>query len=236
MDFHVLDNARDSTSLFPLYLYKPEEKKRKNPLQKMMLFEPEPDYGKNSKVVNIAPQVFEQLEKSFQGKPTPEQVLFYCYAVLFSNTYREKYAEFLKVDFPRIPFTTDPHLFLRMAELGEELTSLHLIKHKTLNNPFVKYRGEGEGYIDKPVYHENLQRVYINADKYFENVTKEMWNYHIGGYQVLEKYIKDRKKRQMSDPASYCKIAAAIAKTIEVQEKIEKLFPEAERKVISFTL
>ncbi|MCX6279123.1 MAG: DNA methyltransferase, partial [Bacteroidetes bacterium] len=101
---------------------------------------------------------------------------------------------------------------------------LHLLKSKALDKPVVKFRGIGEDVIEKPAYDEKNNSVFINGKKYFEGIEPGMWKYHIGGYQVLEKYLKDRKGRQMNDPATYCKIATAIAETINIQEKIDLLF------------
>jgi predicted helicase len=223
---------RGGELLFPLYLYPTEEKKKKS-AQALLMFEPETEYGKKGKKPNIAPKVFEQLEKAYKKKPTPEQILYYCYAVLYSNIYREKYAEFLKIDFPRIPFTSDYNSFQQLAKLGEELAELHLLKHKSLNHPTTKYFGKGDSdKIEKPVYDEDVKRVFINESRYFDNISPEVWNYQIGGYQPMEKYLKDRKGRQMDDPAHYCKMAAAISKTIELQKEIDKHFTKAEEKVI----
>lgn len=232
IDFNLF--YRGGELLFPLYLYKPEEKKRKSGIQAMILFEPEVKYDSKGRVPNIAPKVFEQLEKAFKKKPTPEQILYYCYAVLYSNQYREKYAEFLKIDFPRIPFTNDYKVFQQMAALGEELAQLHLLKHKSLNHPVAKYRGKGEDMIEKPEYDEEREAVFINKDKYFEGIAPEVWNYHIGGYQVLEKYLKDRKGRQMNDPVAYCKIATAFVETIALQKQIDKIYPKAEMNVMYY--
>jgi predicted helicase len=242
---HKTVSAYDINYLFPLYLYPPTEEKKKKGIQAMMLFEPEEAYGKKGKVANIAAKVIAQLEKAYNKKftsspsgragegLTPEQILYYCYAVLYSNIYREKYAEFLKIDFPRIPFTTDKDLFTEMAKLGEELALLHLLKHKSLSHPATKYFGKGgSDAIEKPVYDEETERVYINEARYFDNITKEVWEYQVGGYQPMEKYLKDRKGRQMDDPAHYCKMATAINKTIELQKEADILFGKAEKKVI----
>ena len=224
--------------LFPLYLYPTPEKKKKNP-SALMLFEPEANYGSKEKQPNIAPVIFDSLQKIYKKKPTPEQILYYCYAVLYANTYREKYAEFLKIDFPRIPFTEDYKLFFEMAKYGEELAQLHLLKHKALNYPLTKFhsllssgRGAGGEAIEKPFYNEEEQRVYINNTRYFDNISPGVWNYQIGGYRVMEKYLKDRKGRPMDDPSHYCKMATAIAKTIELQKIISNLFLAVEQKVI----
>ncbi|MDB5281514.1 MAG: Adenine specific methyltransferase, partial [Bacteroidota bacterium] len=99
---HHAASLKETNYLFPLYLYKPEEDKKKKGIQGIMLFEPEVEYGSKGRKPNMAPKVFEQLEKAYKKKPTPEQILYYCYGILYSNIYREKYAEFLKIDFPRI--------------------------------------------------------------------------------------------------------------------------------------
>jgi len=231
---HKTVSAYDINYLFPLYLYETEKSKKKAALSTMMLFEPAAEYGKSKgKKANIAQAVFEQLNKAYGKTPTPEEILSYCYAVLYSNTYREKYAEFLKIDFPRIPFTKNDELFHEMSKLGSELIELHLLKHKALNKPALKYFGKGkDDAIVKPRYDEENERVYINDQKFFENVSAEVWNYQIGGYQVMEKYLKDRKGRQMDDAGHYCLMGSSISKTIEVQQSIDKLFPKVEKKVI----
>jgi predicted helicase len=236
IDFNLTGTAGryGSGYLFPLYLYKSsDERKKKTAIQSMMLFEPEEKYDQQGKKPNIAPEIFVRLNKAFGGEVTPEQIMYYCYAILYSNAYREKYAEFLKIDFPRIPFTADYQLFLQMAKLGEELTLLHLLKSKNLYNPVVRYWGHGEDVIEKPVYDAEGQRLYINPLKYFEGVTKDVWDYYIGGYKVMEKYLKDRKGRQMDDPATYCKIATAISETIKIQKTLDSLFLKAEQNIIA---
>jgi len=220
--------------VFPLYLYDTDQKEKGVSLQTIMLFEPEVEYGKaKGKKANIAAEVFEQLKKAYGKIPTPEQILGYCYAILYSNIYRERYAEFLKIDFPRIPFTKNYELFKKMSGLGEKLIELHLLKHKSLNNPFVKYRGKGdEDTIEKPKYNQEKKILFINEHRYFENIAPEIWNYQIGGYKVLDHYLKDRRGRQMDNPQHFCKMATALAKTIDMQKEIDKIFPTVERTVI----
>ena len=84
------------------------------------------------------------------------------------------------------------------------------------------------------MYDEAKQRVYINSDKYFAPIPTEVWNYQVGGYQVCHKYLKDRKNRKMDDAPRYCRIVTALAKTIEVQAEIDKLYPGVEKNLISF--
>jgi len=217
----------------PLYLY-PTKKPKKKSIN-LMLFEAKEEYSDKKRKANISEEVLQQLTKAYKKIPIPEEILGYVYAILYSNVYREKFAEFLKIDFPRIPFTKNYTLFQQLAELGNEIIELHLLKHKDLNYPKSKYTGRpGNDKIEKPVYNESEQAVYINDDKYFTNITPETWKYQIGGYQVLEKYLKDRKGRQMEDPAHYCKVAASISKTIELQILADKLFLKVEKSIIAF--
>jgi len=207
----------------PLYLY-PDEKNKN-------LF----NHAQNEKEPNISPFIFEKLSKSYDRKPTPEEILYYIYGVFYSNIYRETYAEFLKIDFPRVPFTSDYDLFIEMGKLGKELTALHLLKSSELDSPIAKYQGSGDNdRIEKVIYKEDEQRIYINKEKYFEGVTPEIWNYYIGGYQVLNKYLKDRKNRMMDDAPRYCRIVTALYKTIEIQKQIDNIYPEIEKNLVIF--
>ena len=200
-----------------------------------MLFEPEADYGDKDKIPNIDKTVYEKLNKTYKKKLTPEEILHYIYAVFYSNIYREKYAEFLKIDFPCVPFTADYKVFSKMADLGKQLTDLHLMKSDLLDKPVAKYQGRSDNdKIEKIVYSPEEQRIYINKEKYFDNVSPELWNYQIGGYQVLQKYLKDRKDRTMDDPRYYCRIVTAIDKTITLQNQIDEIYENVEKSLIEF--
>lgn len=107
-----------------------------------------------------------------------------------------------------------------------------MLKHKALNKPVAKYKGKGNDAVEKSKYDEEKQIVFINDKNYFEGIAPEVWNYHIGGYQVLEKYLKDRKRRTMEDPGHYCKMATSISDTIRVQQLIDLLFKKVETKEI----
>jgi len=141
----------------------------------------------------------------------------------------------LKIDFPRVPFTSDFDLFGKLSGLGRQLVELHLLKSPLLNKPIAKYQGSSENdLIEKTTYKEDEQRIYINKDKYFEGINPCVWNYHIGGYQVLHKYLKDRKGRIMDDAPRYCRIVTALSKTIDLQKEIDELYPEIEKRLIEF--
>ena len=159
-----------------------------------------------------------------------EAIFYYIYSVLHSNIYRQKYQEFLKTDFPRIPFTSNMDLFHTLAELGEQLVDLHLLKSSSLNNPIAKFQGADANLVEKPTYDQNTHRIYINSSQYFENILPDLWNYYIGGYQVLNKWLKDRKGRYLSSEEirHYCRVVTALSQTIEIQKQIDHLYPQVE--------
>jgi len=220
---HKTVSAYDINYLFPLFLYLESTKKH--------LF----NYEKADKQrqPNINPEVFITLTEAYKKKPTPEDIFFYIYAVLYSKTYRTKYTEFLKIDFPRVPFTKAYTLFSKMAEYGKQLVDLHLLKSPDLDSPVAKFQGQGNEKFEKIRYENG--RVYINNDQYFEGVKPEVWQYQIGGYQVCEKWLKDRKGRSLSldDMKHYCRMVTALSKTIELQKVIDEMYPEVEKGTIT---
>ena len=227
------DNQSIDT-FFPLYLYHERKKNRSGGGITMMLFEPEVPYGSGKKFPNIAPKIFETLQLAYKRQLSPEDIFYYIYGVLYSNAYRKKYAEFLKTDFPRVPFTSDVKLFKSIAKKGEELVALHLLKSKKLGKPIAHCEGEGENRVEKITYDEKKKRVYFNPSQYFAGVAKEVWEYHIGGYQVAEKWLKDRKGRVLSseEVSHYCKVVTALAETIKVQSSLDELFEEVEKNIL----
>jgi len=231
---HGALSSKTTEYQFPLYIFPEETKSKRHSNITMMLFEPEVPYGKKRCVPNLALQLMESLKLAYKKQPIPEDIFNYIYAVVYSNVYRKKYAEFLKTDFPRVPFTKDYRLFQKLAEKGKQLVELHLLKSKELNKPIAKCEGSGELRIFKVSYDEKKHRVYINPDKYFASVPSEVWEYHIGGYQVAEKWLKDRKNRTLSSEeiATYVHTITAIAKTIEIQESLDDLFKEVEASLL----
>lgn len=229
----ISNKTSEISYVFPLYLYPAREKsKLRTSITTMMIFDPGEFYGRKP---NIAPIISSKLEAAF-GKPIdPEEILYYVYAILQSKIYRERYSELLKVDFPRIPFTADLQMFKAMGKLGKTLIDLHLLKSPLLDPPLAKFQGSGDNdRIEGVVYVENEQRIYINKGKYFEGVKPEVWNYYIGSYQVLQKYLKDRKGRLMDDAPLFCRIITALSKTIDIQERIDAIFSEIEDNLIDF--
>jgi hypothetical protein len=218
---HKTVSAYDINYLFPLYLYPDIE-------NQTLFSEKEQAEGKQP---NINPEILELLSEIYPELPSPEMIFYYIYSVLYSETYRKKYAEFLKTDFPRIPFTKDFDLFWKMAEYGQRLADLHLMNSPDLDSPIARFQGSGDERVDKLRYDNKDNRVYINKDQYFEGVGEHIWQYDIGGYQVCNKWLKDRKGRILSlgDVKHYCKVVTAITKTIEIQKAIEVIFRDIEK-------
>jgi hypothetical protein len=217
---HVAVSLKTIDYCFPLYLYPDTDK--------LDLFT---GHESGEKVPNISPWLFDTLAKVYKKKPKAETVLNYIYAIFYSNAYREKYAEFLKIDFPRVPFTVDPKLFQNLADKGDELTALHLLRSTKLDKPITRCEGSGGLSVGKPIYDEKCQRVLINSEKYFAPVPRNVWEYQIGGYQVAEKWLKDRKGRTLSseDVSHYCRVLTALGETIGVQRSLDDLFAAVER-------
>nr|MBC8175022.1 DNA methyltransferase [Candidatus Neomarinimicrobiota bacterium] len=147
-------------------------------------------------------------------------------------TYRKKYAEFLKTDFPHVPFTKKDELFLKLSELGKRLAGLHLLKSNELDTPIAKFHGSGDNSVEKIKYEKDS--VFINPTQYFDSISESVWNYHIGGYKVCAKWLKDRKGRKFSveEIKTYCRIVTALSKTMEIQKEIDKIYPKIEKKTL----
>lgn len=180
----------------------------------------------------------------------PEDVFDYIYAVFHSPSYRERYAEFLKIDFPRVPLTSDREKFCRLVKLGGELVGLHLLESPLLAQPITRYPVVGDNRVEKgyPKYFApgevepgpkskggdgnaavlEAGRVYINKSQYFEGVPFEVWEFQVGGYQVCAKWLKDRRGRQLSydDLTVYQKIVVALKETIRLMEEVDSAVGE----------
>ncbi len=168
----------------------------------------------------------------------PEDVFHYIYAVFHSPTFRSRYADFLKLDFPRVPLTSNRRLFRKLRAFGEELVSLHLLEAPVLSKPVTRYPNRGDNRVEKgfpkylaprspePQTGKPLRegRVYINDRQYFAGVPPEVWNFHVGGYQVCEKWLKDRRGRVLSqnDLVHYQKVIAALSHTIRLMAEIDR--------------
>ena len=189
------------TVVFPLYLYS-DDGKTKRP--------------------NLKPEFLEELKKRY-GEVTPEDFLYYAYAVLHDPKYRKRYAEFLKFDFPRIPLY-DKETFEKYRRIGEELVRLHLMRVDFPLEPKLI----GDDFTVEKVKYDGKDCVAINKTTKLCGIPPEVWEYTIGGYRVIEKYLKGRKERRLSlDELEHIyKVAEILKRTIELVKELEKIEPE----------
>ena len=196
---YVSNKTSEIGSSFPLYLYTED----------------------GSKVPNLKQEIVDEIEK-IVGKVSSEDVFDYIYAVLYSPSYREKYKEFLKIDFPRVPYPKDAKQFKALVALGKELRELHLLESPKVNQFITTYPVAGSGTIEKLIYKDG--KVFINKEQYFGNVPESAWNFYIGGYLPAQKWLKDRKGRTLTnaDIEHYQKIIVAMVETGRIMQEIDK--------------
>jgi hypothetical protein len=165
----------------------------------------------------------DEVRPEFKQSFAPIDILDYIYAVLHSPTYREKYKEFLKIDFPRVPVPTDADQFWKLVNLGSELRQIHLLESPIVEKYITQYPEDGDNIVTKPVYKNG--NVYINEDQYFANVPEVAWNFYIGGYQPAQKWLKDRKGRELNydDILHYQKMVVALNETDRIMKEIDKI-------------
>ena len=207
--------SREATYVFPLYTYPNTENDQTN-----LFIERTP---------NLSPTFLKTIKEKLGKIPTPEKIFYYAYAIFHSPTYRTRYAEFLKIDFPRLPLTSNQKLFYELAIKGEELVNLHLMKSDKLNNLITTYQTIGDNQVTEVTYNSELQRVYINKQSYFTDIPPHIWEFKIGGYQVLDKWLKDRKnanrKLSVEEINHYQKIVIALTDTLRLMQEIDKIIP-----------
>ncbi|MGB6092294.1 MAG: type ISP restriction/modification enzyme [Moheibacter sp.] len=154
---------------------------------------------------------------------SPIDILDYIYAVLHSPTYREKYKEFLKIDFPRVPYPKDKDTFWQLVKLGGEIREIHLLESPTVEIYITQYPIDGDNVVGKTKFQDG--KVYINETQYFDNVPQVAWEFYIGGYQPAQKWLKDRKDRKLEfdDILHYQKIIVALTETDRLMKEIDKI-------------
>lgn len=227
-DSHTIGSASYG---FPLYLY-PE-----NNEQQIIGQSTKRVPNLNSEIVK---QIAEKLGLTFTNEKettentfAPIDILDYIYAVLHSPTYREKYKEFLKIDFPRVPYPKDKDTFWQLVKLGGEIRQIHLLESPTVEKYITQYPKDGDNVVIKPRFinsHSSeslgkVGKVFINNTQYFDNVPEIAWNFYIGGYQPAQKWLKDRKGRKLEfeDILHYQKIIVALTETDRLMKEIDKI-------------
>ena len=224
---HKIVTVYDRSYTFPLYLY-PHYVEMVGTLF---------NQTQSSRQANLNPKFIQEfsakLEMHFipdgEGDKVhtfgPEDVFYYTYAMFHNPTYRSRYAEFLKMDFPRLPLTSDKKLFKALVEKGKLLVNLHLLKSPKVDNFITSYQVTGDNKVVKVQYASG--KVWINPTQYFGGVQEDVWNFKIGGYQVCEKWLKDRKGRMLSgeDISHYQRVVVALKETIRLMAEIDKAIP-----------
>lgn len=197
---------RGGGHMLPLYLY------------------PEEGTLETERRVNFDPKIYAEIKEKagLSGADGDELKVFdYIYGVLHSPDYRATYAQFLKIDFPRIPYPPSPEVFAHVAEKGGALRRLHLMEDAAIGDTPFPFVGDGDTIVGKPVLTDD-GRVMINPDQYFDNVPRIAWEFHIGGYQPAQKWLKDRKGRALSfdDVVHYQKIIKILSETDRIMRDI----------------
>jgi predicted helicase len=213
-------STRDNASGFPLYLYDCDE---------------ELGFSGAEGRPNLSPEFLRQISVLFGlpqvgnfGLPkglSPEDILHYIYAVVQSEGYRKRYAEFLKSDFPRLPFTQSLELFRKLVRLGSELVALHLLESPRLDKSVTHYIGPSNPEVEKISHARTAVWLDKQQTRGFRDVSEAVWNFQVGGYQVCEKWLKDRRGRTLSqkDIAHYSKIIVALNETIRIMSEIDRV-------------
>ena len=218
---------RGGELICPLYIYDTENVRkilREENEEVGGMFEDIKHFENAERIENFTPKFREFINKKY-GDIKPEEILGYIYAVLFHKEYRKKYFDFLKIDFPKIPFVESREDFLKFAKLGEELYNLHLgnskIQKEVGEAMFEDNKNKNET-IAKINYNENEKKLFVNESLYFKNVGKAVWEYKIGGYQVLDKYLKSHKNENI-DYEHFENVIKILSVSIEIEAEISKL-------------
>jgi len=205
---HCCISIKTISYLAPLYLYE-------NQSANLHASSPEAQ----SKKANISPAVLSKISGLYGKSVSPEDIFHYVYAVAHSNEYRTRYKELLKRDFPRIPFVKDYDTFSVLAKIGKELVDLHLQKKGLVTH--TKFDVQGSNVVKFVRYnHDNL---FINAEQYFGGIPEEVWEFRIGAYKVLDKWLKSRKGRDLSgdDVKQFLQIVEIIRMTLDCMRRID---------------
>ncbi|HEC1808417.1 TPA: N-6 DNA methylase, partial [Campylobacter lari] len=221
-DLHILETGNASAYIFPLYLYPTTRSKK-------FLKKENPNFNEEnftSKIENFKESFRTFIDELYKEKFSPEDILGYIYAVLFHKIYREKYLDFLKIDFPKIPFVENKKTFKNLSKLGLKLVNLHLLKNDELNSnageALFKDIKNKNFKIQKIKYNKDTKELFINESLYFSEVSPEIYEFKIGGYAVLDKYLKSHKEEDI-DHNHFTLIIQTLDETLKIQDEISKI-------------
>ncbi len=215
-DGNCVSNTDGPTHVFPLYLY-PNPEELGISTERSLNFKPAflTAFSEALALPQIEPF-------NLPEDISPEEILAYIYAVLYSPIYRERYYDFLRYDFPRIPLPRDVEYFRKLATLGQNLIHWHLLKDVQIS-PLHRFEGEGDAVVSRVHYEDG--HVWINTTQHFTDVAPEVWAYEIGAYQVCKKWLQDRKNTPLThtEVRQYCAILVAVAETMRVMAEIDEV-------------
>ncbi|HEY3320358.1 MAG TPA: type ISP restriction/modification enzyme [Planctomycetota bacterium] len=234
---HHCVSSKEVNYMFPVYLYPDADQE--------LLVQKRSSNFKGEFILHIERllglKFIDEGEGNFRRTVGPEDIFYYIYAVLHSSSYRNRFQPFLKFGFPRVPIVSDRSIFKAIAEFGYELTTLHLLASPSLNQSITRFPVSGDNKVERGFPHyvaagetgsfpgpASSGRIYLNrTPQYFENVRPEIWNYHVGGYRVCERWLKDRQGRMLTydDLTVFQKIVSAISRTLQVIDGIEAVLP-----------
>ncbi len=220
-DSRVSNRSKERGYILPLYLY-PEKTEQQN-IEQSQVRTPNLKAEIINQFAEILGLTFTNEKESVDNTFAPIDILDYIYAVLHSPTYREKYKVFLKIDFPRVPYPKDKDTFWKLVKLGGEIRQIHLLESPKVEQYITQYPIDGDNEVGKPKYKDGC--VYINDVQYFKDVPQAAWEFYIGGYQPAQKWLKDRKGRQLDfeDILHYQKIIVALTETDRIMKEIDKI-------------
>jgi len=201
-DLHITETANANPYTFPLYLYADD----------------------GTKVPNLDKEIWQKINEVV-GDTKPEDILYYIYAMLHSPSYRKKYKEFLKIDFPRVPYPENKEIFFKLVDFGRELRGLHLLESEKVHKFITIFPEGGSNIVEEKYPKYEDEKVFINEKQYFGNVSEIAWNFYIGGYQPAQKWLKDRRERKLSneDLDHYQEMIVSLAETDRIMEKINEV-------------
>lgn len=232
-DCTISTNSREGNQMFPLYIYSDSNS---NDI-----------FINKHRKPNLNPEIIQEIAKKLNLTFTPEKeqtkgtfapvdILDYIYAVLHSPTYREKYKEFLKTDFPRVPYRKDTATFWKLVKLGGKLRHIHLLESPKVEKYITTYPVDGDNVVTRRITKKDweititnpaqqLGRIWINDTQYFDKIPLVSWEFYIGGYQPAQKWLKDRRGRKLSfeDILHYQKIVVALTETDKLMKEIDKI-------------
>ena len=217
---YISNRTSESGYVFPLYFY-PNPEELDFTTERLLNFKPD--------FLKALSEGLELPQTPPSGLPQgvlPEEILAYIYAILYSPAYRERYYDFLKHGFPRIPLPRDLEHFRQLSALGGALIDWHLLKGGSGAAPRHRFEGEGEGIVSQVRYADGS--VWINPTQHFMDVPIGVWEYEVGAYQVCEKWLKDRKGSTLSrdEVRQYRSILIAVAETLRLMEAIDGIIED----------